>query len=98
MVQESNKIESLQGGVGSNGSTPQLVSPEVNRKTLIIDEDQLLSYLKAYATQKGYIADAAVDLGVSPQFLGACLSGKRRPGRKLLEKLGIEVVYRVEVI
>jgi hypothetical protein len=73
---------------------------KVIEKTLILSEADLPKHLKQIQKQFGYIADFAAFLGVSPQFAGDCLNGRKSPGKEVLAKLGItpKKVYEVSYI
>ena len=75
----------------------QFVSLPPNKKTAILTEDELISYLREYTKQRGFIADVAADMGVSAQHLGMILNGKRKLTRRMLDKWGVEIVYRLEI-
>jgi transcriptional regulator with XRE-family HTH domain len=42
--------------------------------------------------------ELAIDLGISPQYLGDVLAGKREPGKAILDELGMEksISYRTK--
>ncbi len=84
-------------GDGENYTTAlQIDSPEISSRFTILTEEELISHLKDLTKRIGRITDAAERLEISPQFLGQVLAGKKKLGKKLLDKLGIETVYRVE--
>jgi hypothetical protein len=103
-------IISEMANTGKNGGAKELLlgdeAPSRNKNVRVVEQtidltpEQLREFLRDLQRQKGYIADLAHELGVTPQFLGYCLSGQRNPGKKLLSKLGITYtkVYHVPVI
>jgi hypothetical protein len=68
-------------------------------ETIQLTEQQFRWVLAQMAENAGYKADLAAKLGVSAQFLGTVISGRKRPGRKLLKALGasVERMYTMPV-
>jgi len=58
--------------------------------------DLFLRELKSVVKEAGTQMDAARELGISEQYLGDLLKGRRGPGDKLLETMRLEriVTYR----
>jgi hypothetical protein len=54
--------------------------------------DDVIAKLKKMTSTRGSKSGLAVDLGISPQFLGDVLAGRREPGTKLLSAMGLEKV------
>jgi hypothetical protein len=87
------------------------VSPESENETkrvIVLSEYQLRCHLrdliaaaKKRKEHKKFIADFANDWGVSPQYLGQFLAGRRGPGRAILKAIGAQVetvkVYHLPV-
>jgi hypothetical protein len=59
--------------------------------------DQLRLQLKAHAKARGGINALALSYGVTGQFLGAVISGDKRPGPKLLEGINATEVRLYEI-
>jgi Helix-turn-helix. len=57
----------------------------------------LVSNLQALTYGMGSQKDLAKDIGISPQYLHDILTGRREPGEKVCEYLGVErtVIYKV---
>lgn len=64
------------------------------KKTYTLQE--LVSLLEAEVKQSGSQKEAAKKLGVSAQYLGDVLSGKREPGKKILDALKLRKVIKYE--
>jgi len=64
------------------------------KKTYTLDE--LISLLEAEVKQSGSQKETAKKLGVSAQYLGDVLSGKREPGKKILDALKLRKVIKYE--
>jgi len=101
----AQKKLSFDSGAGpENDPAPSFVSPpepaHEAAQILTLDEDRFRAHLKAIAKQFGFIVDAAAVWGVSPQFLGDVLAGRKNPGPKLLGSLGVRArtVYDIELI
>ncbi len=94
-VRSNNAIETRaiapDDGVG-NGEHP---APS----TFQLTEPQFRTFLSQLAESAGSNAELGRRLDVSGQLIDTVLSGKRRPGPKLLSKLGasVERVYKVVV-
>lgn len=71
--------------------------PEPKSSTYIIsvDENGLKEILLKLRSSEEHIADLAAKLGVSAQYLGDVLSGKKEGGEKLWRGLGVVRTYRV---
>lgn len=54
--------------------------------------ESLLKMLHRKAESSGSWAKLAISIGVSPQYLNDVKSGKRAPGRKMLDGLGLSLV------
>lgn len=65
-----------------------------SKKTYTLDE--LISLLEIEVKQAGSQKEAAAKLGVSAQYLGDVLSGKREPGKKILDPLKLRKVIKYE--
>lgn len=61
-------------------------------------EDEFRAFLKSLVEKEGFIADFAPKLGVTPQFLGQVISGKRKPGPAILERLNAKAIRLYEII
>lgn len=53
-------------------------------------EQEFINYLKRMAARAGSQRKVAHELGVSAAYFGDVISGKRAPGPKILEPLGLE--------
>lgn len=56
---------------------------------LVLSRLEVLRQLERRIQEAGSLCGAARDLGISPQYLSWVLSGRRQPGRKVLNALGI---------
>lgn len=67
--------------------------------TLQFSEEDFRDFLLQLSNQAGCVAELARRLDVSGQFLGDVISGKKRAGKKILDKLGgnIARVYIIPV-
>ena len=64
----------------------------------LITGGQLRQALKVRAKKLGSRGELAKLLGISPQFLSDVINGKRRPGPRLLESLGLREFEGYEVL
>lgn len=53
-------------------------------------EAEFIDYLKRMALRAGSNRKVAAELGISAVYFGDVLAGKRAPGPKILEPLGLE--------
>jgi hypothetical protein len=74
---------------GEDGGIPGEAQPP---STLQLTPDQFRAFLQSLANNSGSMAELGRRLDVSGQFVGEVISGRKRPGPKLLEKLGGKVV------
>jgi predicted DNA-binding protein YlxM (UPF0122 family) len=74
--------------------TPQRMS---TGRTLLLDDKQFRAHLQHWATNLGSMAELARQLDVSGQFVGDLIAGRKRPGKKILEKLNITCKRMYEV-
>ena len=72
-----------------------LLEPQSNTYIISVDEDGLKEILLKLRGSEDHIADLAAKLGVSAQYLGDVLSGKKEGGAKLWKGLGVVRTYRV---
>jgi transcriptional regulator with XRE-family HTH domain len=63
------------------------------RSDLIIEPKDFPVFLKA-RMMRDTVAEYAAKLGVTPKMLYMLLSGDRKPSAAILEKVGLEVVFR----
>lgn len=64
--------------------------------SLIIEPGDFHVYLKAWMGANGYqsVEQLAVRLGVSRELVYMLLTGSRKPSAAILEKVGLETVFR----
>lgn len=56
-------------------------------RIVTMDEDGLRDWLSKLKSSTGFIADLAPQIGISPQYLGDVLAGRKGFGPKLLDGL-----------
>ena len=61
---------------------------------MLLDDGDLLVMLIGLVDEAGSQKEAARQLGISPQFLGDVLKGRRKLSRKILDALGYEMIPR----
>ncbi len=66
-------------------------------QTVQINEIQFRSFLATLAENAGSMAELARQIGVSGQFVGDLVSGKKKPGPKVLDKLGVKAMTVYEI-
>lgn len=93
-TKRSRKV--VDSGQNDAGEAPQMPLPAAKR-TVLIDRAQLLALLGDLARDCGTRAELARRLGVSGQFIGDVLAGKKKPGAKLLHALGAKAVTMYEL-
>src|SRR5215813_15480790 len=62
-------------------------------ETIKLSETEFRACLSALAKQNGSIAELAARLGVSGQFLGDVIAGRKHAGKKLLGCFGGRIVW-----
>lgn len=81
----------------NDGGITSVWNTDETTQIINLDIAQFRAFLKALAKQAGFIADLASQLGVSPQFMGDVIAGRKNAGPKLLSKLGVRVETRYVV-
>lgn len=66
-------------------------------ETVQLTETQFRACLAALAKQAGSMAELAGRLGVSGQFIGDVIAGRKRAGDKLLSAFGAREVRMIEL-
>jgi DNA-binding transcriptional regulator YdaS (Cro superfamily) len=61
-----------------------------------MDADRFVEMVKKYVERSGSQQTAASRLGVSPQYLNDVVHGRREPGARLAEAMGME--RRIEFV
>ncbi len=65
--------------------------------TVQLTEPQFRAFLSTLASQAGSMAELARQLDVTGQFIGEIINGNKRPGAKLLDKLGGKMTRVYEI-
>lgn len=66
-------------------------------ETVQLTETQFRACLAALAKQAGSMAELAARVGVSGQFMGDVIAGRKRAGDKLLSAFGAREVRMIEL-
>lgn len=66
-------------------------------ETILIDQEQFRTLFADFCRVKGRKAELARRWGVSGQFIGDVIAGKKRPGKKLLAGLDARPVLMIEI-
>ena len=99
MIQDERQLNGSPTGAPSNGEGAHFSSVEGSPQPLLLDEAQFRALLANLSRQAGNMAELAPQLGISAQFLGDLVAGRKRPGPKILGRLGATErrFYEVEV-
>jgi hypothetical protein len=79
---------------GAHNDTERLIAPDDCKgengalSTVQLTEPQFRAFLQTLASNAGSMAELARRFDVSGQFIGEVISGNKRPGKKLLDKMG----------
>jgi len=81
---------------GTDIKTPQLPLSGVKR-TFLLDLERFQEHLARLARDTGSKAELGRRLNVTGQFIDMLISGKRKPGRKLLAAIGARRKVMIEI-
>lgn len=65
---------------------------------VLLDKSKFIILLSSAVLKAGSQYRLAKELGITPQFLGQLLMGKKNPGSKILGKMGLKQVRMYEVL